>query len=65
MLPRHEVQKKDMNNGPPLEASLEQLCIAIQSPSKKGAKKESKNDPEELKTKFQERLREMLFGYTI
>ena len=68
--PGHEVQKKDMKNGPPLEASLEQLYppligIAIQSPSKKGAKKKSKNDPNELKTKFRERLREMWFEYTI
>ena len=68
--PGYEVQKKNTKNGPPLEASLEQLYppligIDIQSPSTKGANKESKNDPNELKTKFRERLREMLFGYTI
>ena len=68
--PGYEAQKKDMKNEHPLEASLEQLYppligIAIQSPSKKGAKKKSQNDPNEFQPKFRERLREMWFGHTI
>ena len=58
--------KKDMKNGPPLEASLEQLsaplvAIVSQKPSNKAAKRKSKRCLTRTKNKTQDEFLKMWF----